>query len=1262
MPSVLWRLISCGVQRGLRFFREILTIFACLLVLALSVALAGPYLVDWNQRRSYIEATLSEVSGGQVRIAGDIDIKLLPTPRLVLAGVSLRSAAPDAAIFYAQRIQLEIAPMALLRGDIRFTDAQIDKPEIHATLAVDGSFALPTGLTGHAASPLPAQIAFENIVLRQGRLRLDAPSSGGALMLEDVSFEISAQSLAGPWRGAGSVRHGQRRVPFYFNTGVADGDRVRIKLAVEKSGDLPQSEFDGALIFGTVENSGVTTRQTNVVFEGQSKISGVLDAYGVTTPWEITGPLRADMKGVALAPLVLRSGGVDRTFSANGEARYIWGQRLGEIALETPRIDADYLSGAQARSDTAMRIAGDVMGSLLDDMRNLPQARLSLKSPALTLGGETLADLSLVLTPQDSQRALLDFRSGLPGRAAISLKGEIEGGSAARFLGTVNFEARDLDRLAQWASHASPAIAAQMAALPFQHLEFDGQADVSAAGFFAREAAIVADRSRFHGLINLTRAAGSERARAVFNLSSPALDLDHLPDLTPLMQAASDADFSVSLDARAVRLARVGQGMIDAGRIVARVTRQGNVLDIEQFDIARLGGASFNARGQFGDEAGQIEIRLDAERLVELGALLQRIAPGVWSDALVRRAVSLSPANLTFSARTQRRDGAVQLAALSVDGTARGTRLTGNVTPGKDDANQLSARISLVNSQTPMLLRQFGLDTVAIDRMPAGRLDIESAGQYGSGFETRAKASLAGVTLNWQGRVNSLLPFADLRGDVKIESADASPLLQILALALPDALSRAPVDLSGQFSAVAGRYSLANIEGLALGSRVAGMMVYGAEEKVGASSLRKLTGDLRLDSLSLEGLGSLILGPRPPVKSNAIWPDMRFAPAVADPPVSEILINAGRVLLPNGVYAESARFNLALAPGLIAVSAASFKLGGGQGEARVSIRRDGANVSADGQIVFDGPVTMANDFSGRAKGLLDFAGTGSSYASIISGLAGRGRLNVTGLRIAAADETALARVIESAQDLADVTEAKISAALSKELARSARLFDAADFDLSLASGTIAFAKSDAPVNAGNDRLSGSFDVRSLNLDAELKLSAPPPEDWNATAPEAYIRWQGPLPATKRYLNMAALVNGLGVRAIEREAARIEMIEYDARERAAFNRRNRAHEFLQQREIEIAAFQIEQERRVAEERRRAEEEARRKTLEEQRNAARRAAAEAELERREKERSRQPVMRELPANQPLQLTPQTPAPVFQQPSQPAPLSDPAASGRY
>ena len=97
-------------------------------ILALVAALVGPAFVDWGHYRTNFEAEAERISGQSVRIGGAIDVRLLPTPTIVLRDVEVGPRA--APVFGAKTMRVELALDALMRGELRAASLALTGPEI----------------------------------------------------------------------------------------------------------------------------------------------------------------------------------------------------------------------------------------------------------------------------------------------------------------------------------------------------------------------------------------------------------------------------------------------------------------------------------------------------------------------------------------------------------------------------------------------------------------------------------------------------------------------------------------------------------------------------------------------------------------------------------------------------------------------------------------------------------------------------------------------------------------------------------------------------------------------------------------------------------------------------------------------------------------------------------------------------------------------------------------------------------------------------
>ncbi len=94
-------------------------------IIALVAALVGPYFIDWNQFRPQFEAEATRVVGAPVRVGGELDARLLPTPSLRLRSVVV-GGANDLGKVRADKLDVEFSLGSLMRGEWRATELTIN--------------------------------------------------------------------------------------------------------------------------------------------------------------------------------------------------------------------------------------------------------------------------------------------------------------------------------------------------------------------------------------------------------------------------------------------------------------------------------------------------------------------------------------------------------------------------------------------------------------------------------------------------------------------------------------------------------------------------------------------------------------------------------------------------------------------------------------------------------------------------------------------------------------------------------------------------------------------------------------------------------------------------------------------------------------------------------------------------------------------------------------------------------------------------------
>jgi uncharacterized protein involved in outer membrane biogenesis len=1268
--------------------RAVLTLLAVLLIAVLTTALIGPYFIDWSQHRAEVERQLSIALGRPVAVRGPIKAALLPTPYLKLGDLAV-GGADGGAKLSCKEARLELALAPLVHGEIHFTDALFEGPQIELQRGANGAIQ-PPRLDLKVA---PESVGLDTVALRDATIVVAGAGDAPPITIDGLYLDAQADSLRGPFKGKGRATGASGgAVAFHFVTGVAKRGSLPIKFSADLGASASHAEFDGALNFGA----------TAFGYSGAALFSGALVGPdgAAPTPWRVSGDLAANLDVATLQKLEARLGEDERALTMEGsaEAHFNASPRLS-VTLGAKELNIDALLRVKgeefAPPKRAYRTLVEFLTSAgIEHGPPLPVA-LKIAAPGIILGGDTLNDAALDASAAPGAPMTIGVQALAPGRSRLAASGDIELGPAGHFTGALDVRVGDVDRLRDWISEGDDDLHTRLTAigavLPYRTASLAADVDLSETSLVTRDLSLGLARSTLRGAIAWTRAVGADRNRLFVDLKTDSLDLDALPNLTAGGDFLQTLDLSLALEARGIHIARFGEGPVESGSLALKLAKNGDEVTLDHLAIADLGGTTIDANGALKPNERWLNVDVDAQRLREFALLMRRIAPGGVAQALVDRAGALSPAKLTVNARSNgvAKDNIFAPDSLSIRGLVGATRVAAKLDRAADAGDKLVANVSFEAPEVSPLLRQLGLQAVPLAGLGRGAISLRARGDWSKGFDGEATASLAGADITWRGHA---LGAGDVVGGaMTLKAANAAPLLAVFGIITPDVSSGASADLSGDMNWSGGEVRLSHLKGAANGSSLGGDLVYRPAapqpESVAPAGATPsdppptVQGTLTLDHLSLGALVSLALGPAQPVKPGQIWSDLKFSPVLASPPSTDVALTIAALDIMSDLPAHEANVRLKIGPGALALEDMTMRVGDGAVSGRATLRRDGANAALSGQISLDSIAVDRAGLSAKIAGALDFAATGQSAGALIGGLAGSGQIQVTNAELPRLDPDALPRVVERAQGAGfEVENADINHLLGVEMDRhSMRIVDGAA-PAAISAGVLHVGPFDALHPSGDTKVQASVDLRSFGLDlhATIGEAGPPKSFWTGAPPAFAVALKGRIGALSREIDSASLANGLEAQAIARESERIAQFESDIRERAAFNRVLKASRAMRQRELELQAYAADQARLKSEtDRRRVEDEAL-KASEEARKAeeARRIeeARKAEEAHKAEEEARKllaplPPAVAAPPPQPAQ-TPPNPAaaPIniaptaLQPPPRPAKPLDPAANGIY
>ena len=1003
--------------------RVILTLIAVALVSLLTAALIVPYFIDWSAHRADIAERLEALTGGQVTLSGPVTLRLLPTPYLEVGAGSAAMTGADAPRLAFDGARLELALVKLASGAFRFTDVRLMKPVLTLTRAANGALIVPS-----SASTPPEAVGADRFSVRDGTIRIAAKGSSPEWTISGVELDGDAPTLAGPYHVSGQASGPDgAQVVFRLASEKAGSGGAPVRIAVEAGPTWPELEFDGRLT--RPEGGGPAAL-------GAAVITGTSPGVDGPMPWRATGKLAADLDGATLTGAEFRFGPEDRALHAEGTATLAF-QGSARLAIDAKAKQANVDGLLRRKGEDAVppsRAVAALSAALAPALAGASGTRLDAHVAVETviLGGDTLSGLSAALQAKPGASPIARIELGLPGRSRIKAEGEVETGADARFIGAIDFSSADPGALGRWAGQGAPELIGWTEALDeavpaSSSLAVSGRVDADAAGVSSEALRIALGRSVLSGALAVTRPVGTDPGRITAALAADSLDLDTLPSLDATRSLVGDYDLSLSLDAKALSLAHVGDAAIEGASLALKVGRSGKTLTLDRLAIAGLGGASVEATGAAGPDGVTASGRLDAQKLADFSALVSRLAPGPWTRTLAQRAPLLSPASIAFEARGGPvSDGAPALQALKATGTLAGTKAALGLAPaGKGDGQTLS--LTLDSPDSGALLRQLGVGappppSVAAlkpSRDKSGRLTLNASGAWGSGYDFDAAASLAGAALSGRGRYAPTAEGDDARlfGALKIAGDDVAPFAALVGLA-PGGGPIGPVDVSADVTLRGARWNLSRIAGAVAGVKASGALAYEAAvegaERVASPDLQRaedvvngpggaqptapatLTGELSFDRLRFADLAALALGPPQPIGAGKSWSEAKFAAPPLNPPAAAVQVHVGTLNLADGLAAQGFSTSLRYDRGRLDLDDLAMRVDGGAVSGRATLRRSGETATIDGALAVEPVPVTRPGLSGRIGARLDFASTGRSTSALIAGLAGGGTAEFAG--------------------------------------------------------------------------------------------------------------------------------------------------------------------------------------------------------------------------------------------------------------------------
>ena len=457
--------------------KKALYIFVGVVVLALGAALVVPGFMDWNAYKSEITAKVREATGRRLAIDGDIGFTILPTPALQVNKLRLAnlpgSDVPE--MVSIQTLEVEISLIPLLGGDVHVRRVRVLRPEISIEVLADGRTnydftpTTETDTSGDASATdetsdgTATALSLDSLVIEDARITYRDAKSGMSETIEGLSAELSAGSLAGPFKADGRLTARHLTTTFQVSTGALNSGRaIPLNLALGLANGAGTLSFKGSLSQADVE--GTLKGKLEIAAPDALTLAQALTPVTGTEPPELPVlkqklSLKAEVEAGATA-LTLNNvtANMGETTAAGAVSMGLEGAPSIDLALDINRVNLDtWLQSAVAKpadeqagtKDTAPKAPGTTTAAFAipEDLT----ATSAITISGITWKGGAIRQVEATASAAKGVVNIEKIAAHLPGGATLDLVGNLRAkNNLPQFEGAVRASADNLRALLDW--------------------------------------------------------------------------------------------------------------------------------------------------------------------------------------------------------------------------------------------------------------------------------------------------------------------------------------------------------------------------------------------------------------------------------------------------------------------------------------------------------------------------------------------------------------------------------------------------------------------------------------------------------------------------------------------------------------------------------------------------------------------------------------------------------------------------------------------
>ncbi len=432
-----------------------------LILLILGVIVAGGigavvYIssIDWNEHKDKLATQFYEMTGKKISFGGPVSLRFMPYPSLTAENVKILDPKDMQArpLVEVKKMVAELSTKPLLSGVFDVRRMVLESPQINIELRDDGRLNWQNDENAEAPK---AEIALNSVSLNDASVLFENAGRNIELKLENLSGEIMAQSLYGPYRLEGNYIKDGNPQGFAVSVGkLSDSFATSLNLVFTHPTSKSYVRFDGSFMLkNKVLNGNVIFESTQLKDFVNANFGDVKFDKAYDYPLALTFDVAFNERQLNLSNIVVK-----------------YGETQGAGNMQIPLNDGVFgagKDGVKPRVDLAFNFTDFNLDPAVYTLQNLLTLYKGDGVYAPKLPFDLLADLKSVRTQYNGQ-AVKNFETSfdvienivtvnsisavLPGDTELKLKGSISSFEDKPFYNLdLSFRSNDFLRTLNWA-------------------------------------------------------------------------------------------------------------------------------------------------------------------------------------------------------------------------------------------------------------------------------------------------------------------------------------------------------------------------------------------------------------------------------------------------------------------------------------------------------------------------------------------------------------------------------------------------------------------------------------------------------------------------------------------------------------------------------------------------------------------------------------------------------------------------------------------